>query len=969
MPDVAYIVHKRQQRRGKEHLNPAGRTGLGCSTFLGLLIVLSVIGLVLAYTNLTQNLPSLQTLPLLLEPPNGLLLQPTRLYDRTGEHIILALEHQAAAARQYLRLDETQADHFSTGLISATVATADPTFWTNPGYSLEGLRQGSHPTLAQRLVSDLLLWDEAPSLRRNLRERLLAAQVTTYFGRKKLLEWYLNSANYGPLVYGADAASRLYFNKPASQLDLAEAALLAAVADAPAFNPLDTPQVAIEKQKQVIQKMLMQSLIKASDAQQAYQVNLLFSSPTEALNPAPAFTNLVLEQLTTHIPIEWLERGGYHVLTTLDYDLQLQTACAAATQVALLAGAPAEVPAIDGTPCQAARLMPTLPTGIEPLSQELKAAAIILDPHTGQVLALTGESVPGLDPAHLPGHRSGSLLTPFIYLTAFTRGMNPATLVWDIPLSTPGSAAGTQALGMQNITNWDGKYHGPMRLRTAFANDYLIPAVKVMTQIGPENVIETMRQFGLDLVSSGQGLTSSTVDLFAESGVTLLDATQAFGIFANHGVLVGQIADTAASLSNPPTPKPSVVLRLEDTHSKLWWDGGTPQGKAVVSAQLAYLVTHVLSDETARWPSLGHPNPLEIGRPAGAKIGRVSEGSDTWTIGYTPQIVGGVWIGLPTSPPDQTLQPYAAAALWHAIMQYASRDLPPQSWTTPPGITQVEVCDPSGMLPSINCPTRVNEVFLTGNEPTQEDTLYQAFQINRETGRLATVFTPPELVEERVFLAMPSEALEWAAMAGLPTPPNAYDIIYSPPQTSPDSQITSPAMFSDVRGQVSFIGSANGEGFDFYRLQVGQGLNPQQWIQISQDVTQPVQNGLLGTWNTEGLSGLYAVQLLVVHKDLRVETAVSQITVDNQPPVVSILNPGKGQSYSKNSSLVFQANASDDVTLAKVEFYIDDQLVATLTEPPFTVSRQAKVGTHSLRVRATDMAGNFSEAKLDFIVK
>jgi DNA-binding transcriptional regulator of glucitol operon len=206
-------------------------------------------------------------------------------------------------------------------------------------------------------------------------------------------------------------------------------------------------------------------------------------------------------------------------------------------------------------------------------------------------------------------------------------------------------------------------------------------------------------------------------------------------------------------------------------------------------------------------------------------------------------------------------------------------------------------------------------------------------------------------------------------MAGLPTPPNAYDIIYSPPQTSPDSQITSPAMFSDVRGQVSFIGSANGEGFDFYRLQVGQGLNPQQWIQISQDVTQPVKNGLLGTWNTEGLSGLYAVQLLVVHKDQRVETAVSQITVDNQPPVVSILNPGKGQSYSKNSSIVFQANASDDVTLAKVEFYIDDQLVATLTEPPFTVSRQAKVGTHSLRVRATDMAGNFSEAKLDFIVK
>ena len=231
-------LRARQRRRIRERRNPAGRLGLIVSILLSLAVALVVIPLALVYIGLLRNLPSLETFPQFLEPPNGWLLQPTRLYDQTGQHILLSLENPAAAGRKYLSVDdsdvaESRPDHFSPLLVKATIAVTDPTFWENPGYSLKGWQQGTHPTIAQRLVSDLLLWDETPGWRRNLRERFLASQVTAHYGRQKVLEWYLNSARYGRWIYGAEAAARVYFGKSAADLNLAEAAMLAAVAEAP----------------------------------------------------------------------------------------------------------------------------------------------------------------------------------------------------------------------------------------------------------------------------------------------------------------------------------------------------------------------------------------------------------------------------------------------------------------------------------------------------------------------------------------------------------------------------------------------------------------------------------------------------------------------------------------------------------------------------------------------------------------
>jgi membrane carboxypeptidase/penicillin-binding protein PbpC len=534
--------------------------------------------------------------------------------------------------------------------------------------------------------------------------------------------------------------------------------------------------------------------------------------------------------------------------------------------------------------------------------------------------------------------------------------------VWDIPAGQSESSSGLDLNGLP--ANLDGRYHGPQRLRMALANDYPSPVIQMADQFGLENVWRTALQLGLTSLAASEDLFS------AGSRISPLEAAQMYAVFANQGTLTGRSSTAVTTAGQAASLHPWAVLRVERAGGPPLLAEQAAESRPVISPQLAYLMTNILSDESARWPSLGHPNPLEIGRPAAAKLGRTLQGDDTWAIGYTPQLVIGVWIGAADTAQAAPLNTNAAASLWHALMQYASRDLPPDSWPAPAGISNVQVCDPSGLLPSVDCLTIVNEIFLNGNEPTQVDTLYQAVQLNRETGRLATVFTPPDQIERRVYLRLPPEAQAWARQAGIPSPPETYDVIFAP-QTTPDTHITSPAMFTYVRGQVTIKGSATGNGFQYYRLQVGQGLNPQTWLQVGQDVSRPVAEGQLGVWDTTGLSGLYALQLLVVRQNQDLESAVIQVTIDNQAPTLAITSPLPGQeiSLSAGSSFPFQVSASDDLALKSVELILDNRSLATLSQAPYTFPWQVTQGAHTLRVIATDMAGNRTQLETTFLVK
>jgi hypothetical protein len=259
-------------------------------------------------------------------------------------------------------------------------------------------------------------------------------------------------------------------------------------------------------------------------------------------------------------------------------------------------------------------------------------------------------------------------------------------------------------------------------------------------------------------------------------------------------------------------------------------------------------------------------------------------------------------------------------------------------------------------------------VFLSGREPVQPDTLYQSFQVNRETGLLATVFTPPELVEQRVYMIVPAEARTWAQTAGIPAPPTAYDTLQLPAPLA-QAHITSPLMFAVGRGTLAVTGSAGGTDFVAYRLEYGQGLNPQDWVQVGMDGKAPVEEGVLGSWDTTGLDGLYALRLLVVRADQRLDQAVIQVTLDNTPPKITIGSPQDGQALSAAGAaqVTLQVEVVEPF-LAQVLFYVDGKQVGEFNAGPFGALWPAQVGKHTFKVTASDLAGNTAEATIGFTV-
>src|SRR5688572_9075425 len=743
MPSTLPILRARRERRlAKQRANQnRTRNGLlSVGMILSLLIAAFILTIAFAYVSLTRDLPSIQLLPRLLNPPDGLLLEPTRIYDRTGQNLLFTFSPNDSP-RRYIALSETNPQFLPESLSDAVIAITDPGFWDHSGYTLTEISNyENHLTIAQKLVFDLLLFNEPASLRRSLRERILAAQITARFGRTQILEWYLNSAHFGRYAFGADAASQLYYGKSATQLSPAESAILAAVSDSPSLNPFDAPQTALQRGRETIELMRAQELLSDEATANALGESPVFQTPPPAQPQfASAFTNLLLSQLDSRFPRARIERGGLTIISTLDYELQDQSSCVTAFYAARLAVLPDPV-----VECASLRFLAALPPDTK--IEDSSASAIITDPKTGQILAAVGETLRAQETPLIAAHRPGSVLDALIYLTGFTRGLSPASLIWDIP-------------GRTDVQNFDGVYHGPMRLRIALANDYPAPAAQVLSQMSAENV---------DKISSSFGVSR-------EAELSLLDAAGAFGVFAQQGVYFGQeFGDTF---------KPVSVLRVEGNDGSVWLDWSTPQAKPVVTPGLAYLMNHALSDASARLGALQSSNILDVGTPAAVKLGQTDDALDTWTLGYTPSRVVAVWTGARGS---SSLQggPRGAAVLWNALMQIASQNLPRDGWVAPADVSVINVCELSGLLPTADCPNLVSEVFLNGNEPIQADTMYRKYAVNRETGLLATVFTLPQLIEERVYLVVPPDARSWAEGTGLEIPPANYDVI-QPPQLNP----------------------------------------------------------------------------------------------------------------------------------------------------------------------------------------
>ena len=854
--------------------------------------------------------------------------ETTKIFDRSGQVLLYELFDPFRGDRSYVKLSEIP--EFCR---EATIILEDKTFYENPGFDPEGIArafwqnlQGGQiqggSSITQQLIKNILIEEEERtqlSYTRKAKEIILATEITRRFDKDQILEWYFNTNSYFNLANGIDAAAQVYFDKPVSALSKAECAMLAPIPQFPFLNPIDNLEKAKYRQRITLNRMVEEGELSEEDADQIYAEAIKVRELEERFDiVAPHFAIYVEEALRRTYDPELIYRGGLRVFTTIDLDLNQRAQEIAAEQIQQLQ---------------------------EEGNNASNACVVSIRPKTGEILAMVGSidywdrdndgnvNVCTAD----PGRQPGSSFKPFSYLTLFSqRTHNPATMVMDVRQSFPDDPNPPYV-----PENYDRDYHGPVRLRNALANSFNIPAIWVTHQAGIKNIIDTAHRMGITTLNAdyyGLALT------LGGGEVKPIDMAYAYGVLANLGVLAGQPVADVDRRPGHRTLDPVAILRIEDKTGNVIYEYKEPRTETVVEPALAYLMTNILSDNNARIPEFGANSDLKRGfedRPIAAKTGTTNNFRDNWTVGFTPQLVTAVWVGNNDNEPMEDVTGLSGAApIWNGVMQHYLRDQPVEAWQRPPGLVDVQVDALSGLLPTDLTERRVTELFLEGASPTQPDNVHQVFRINRENGKLATAYTPPELVEERIYQIYPSVAADWIKDNDIVQPPTEYDDSIGPATNLGPVAIINPRPYEYVKGQVVITGNAQIDGFQLYRLEYGQGLNPIEWRQLGGDHPNSLQNAPLEFWDTTSEEeGLYTLQLTVVKADQNLERRAVQVTIDNTPPEAEFINPEPGKVYvlEEDEWINIQVEAEDNLSMNRVEYFMDNQKIGESTVAPYTL--------------------------------
>lgn len=852
--------------------------------------------------------------------------QTVRIYDRTGANLLYESvdPRPFGGDRRFLSLDK-----MSPWVWKAAVGLEDRNFWENPGVNVRGLLrafmsnlQGSAvqggSSITQQLIKNVVIPVEErtqQSYARKIKEVILALELTRRYPKEKLLEWYLNYNFYGNLAYGVEAASQVYFGKSAKDLTLAEAAMLASIPQFPALNPIDNPEDARRRQGVTLQSMVEAGMITRGEADAAFAEELnLRSSVAERFDvlTAPHFALYVLDQVKKqyNTPADpfYIWKKGVTVYTTLDVELQKYAEQQAREQVALLA---------------------------EQGKNASNASVVAMKNDTGEILAMVGSldynnnAIDGQVNIATAERQPGSSFKPFVYLTALQQGMTPATMILDVPTAFP------QADGAYyRPENYDRQYHGPVSLRNALARSYNIPAIKVMDQVGVANALRTAHRLGINGLN--RGLNFYGLSLVLGGGeVSLLDHTYAYSVIANSGNMVGEPMPAEEIQSGYRTLNPVSILQVRDSEGNTLKKYEQPQAERIFSAEVAYLMHNIMSDDVARAPSFGANTALTLSdRKVAAKTGTTNGFKDNWTMGYTPQLTVGVWVGNTDNESMENVTGLSGAApVWNAVMRKYHEGQPAIWYDRPPGIVDRVVCQPSGLLPTDDCQDQRSEIFVAGTEPTVSDNIWQPFEIDRETGLLAGPTTPPERIEKRVYQILPREAADWVIESGLAQPPTEKTAS-RPEDFDPDSAIISPTVGSYIAGQIDVIGNARGGPF---RLEIGAGLEPGEWVMVGSERGDEVQNAPLQRLDTLAFpEGTYTLRLTVNRGDGPKVTTVP-VTVDNTAPTIVVTEPKPDRLYvmEENEQINVNALANDNLAIDRVVFMINGQAFGESTVSPY----------------------------------
>lgn len=665
----------------------------------------------------------------------------TKILDRKGRLLYEILDPRAG------RRTRVSLAELPLSFRQAVIAVEDANFYENPGVDLAGIARAAFQnlragqivaggsTITQQLAREILLSKEERQKRsflRKTREALLALRITETYSKDQILESYLNEVYFGNLAYGAEAAARVYFGKPVRDLDLSESALLAGLIQSPAaYDPFVDLDAARARQRIVLGLMVKNTFISNDDMELAANEALHLQPISSATTiHAPHFVAYVRDLLESEYGAESVNRGGLEVVTSLDLDLQERAEAIIRKQMEEMDRQAKE--------------------GNEPDHNVHDAALVALDPTSGEILAMVGsadyfnEKIDGAVNVALANRQPGSAIKPITYATAFSTDYSPATVLSDVPTSFQ-----TKEGLPYEPQNYDRISHGPISLRQALATSNNMVAVKVLDHVGLDAMIATARALGIStFTDSGRFGLALTL---GGGEVKLLDLTAAYAAFDNGGRSVDPVG----------------ILSVDGAKSAFEREPG-PQ---VVSPQVAYLITSVLSDDSARIGAFGEDSILQLDRPAAAKTGTTTDFKDNWTVGYTPDLVVGVWVGNADNEPMYKITGITGAGpIWHDLMQEALKTSPVREFVRPDGLVDVEVCDTSGLLPTAECARRRVETFVVGKQPTQYDKSYRSVALDAATGlEWAQGCVGPKV--DRTFRILPADAIEWGIKQGIPQPP------------------------------------------------------------------------------------------------------------------------------------------------------------------------------------------------------
>ncbi len=650
--------------------------------FIFTLFILGVIGIAGIFLYYSKDLPNPDQLMSRQVP------QSTIIYDRTGENILY--EIHGDEKRTMVTLEEIP-DHVK----ESTIAIEDKNFYEHGGFSLWAIgrtiltnilynKRAGASTLTQQFVKNAILTPEK-KYSRKIKELILSYKIEKQFSKDEILQMYLNEIPYGSNAYGVEAASKKYFGKSVSEINVSEAAILASLPQAPSFySPYShNKENLLGRQKYIIDLMEKQGYITENEAKEAKEYEVEFKAPRSDIK-APHFVMYVKQILSEKYGERLVEQGGLKIKTSLDLYKQ-------------------EI---------AEEIIKNKSEDNLNKWNASNASLVSIDPKNGQVLAMVGskdyfsEDIDGQFNVSLSPRQPGSSLKPMIYASLFEKGYTPNTILFDVVTD----------FSTSNDTytphNYNLKELGPVSIKKSLAGSLNIPAVKALYLTGLDDVLNLLNNSGYTTLEDKDRFGLSLV--LGGGEVKLLEHVNAYSVFAREGEI------------HPAT----VILKVENPDGEILYENKEEEEKKVIPANIAKMINYILTDNKAREYAFGVNNYLNIkDRPVGAKTGTTNDYKDAWTIGYTPSIVTGVWVGNNdgTEMKRGASGGNVAAPIWNKYMKKILGNTPIENFNKP-------------------------EIKETGKEIIDGTIDFtKTVKIDKASGLLATEFTPESFIEEKKF--------------------------------------------------------------------------------------------------------------------------------------------------------------------------------------------------------------------------